>query len=69
MRKFQRVVHALESFDRWAQSSGETVKPSRVDLDKVEADLKRVNQDGAPRLHRRHNQRRESGESFLARLG
>ena len=40
MRKFQRVVHALESFDRWAQSSGETVKPSRVDLDKVEADLK-----------------------------
>ena len=36
---------------------------------KLKPTSKRVNQDGAPRLHRRHNQRRESGESFLARLG
>ena len=40
MRKYQRVVHALSSFTAWAAESGESVGPTRVDLQKLEADVK-----------------------------
>ena len=40
MRKYQRVVHALSSFTAWAESTGEPIRDTRVDLEKLEEDVK-----------------------------
>jgi hypothetical protein len=40
MRKYQRVVHALDSFTAWAENADEPIRETRVDLEKLEADLK-----------------------------
>lgn len=40
MRKLQRVVHALETFTNWAAATKEPVRASRVDLEKLETEVK-----------------------------